>query len=138
MFKRIDHIALIVPDLEQAIALYEESFQVKFYMRERNEQGGYEVAAFEVGDGHVELLAPTRPSSVIAGFLDKRGPGIHHIALEVEDVEVSISEAKARGLRLTSEAPRPGTGNSRIVFVHPRSLLGTMVELVELPKDDPR
>jgi methylmalonyl-CoA/ethylmalonyl-CoA epimerase len=134
MFKRIDHIALVVPDLDQAITLYEESFQVKFYMRERNEEGGYEVAAFEVGDAHVELLAPTSPSSVIAGFLDKRGPGIHHIALEVEDIEASMNEAKARGLRLTSEVPRLGTGNSRIVFVHPKSLLGTMVELVELPE----
>ncbi|MFN8459844.1 MAG: methylmalonyl-CoA epimerase [Anaerolineae bacterium] len=133
MFKRIDHIALIVPDLDEAIALYQNSFQVEFYLRERNEEQGFEVAAFRVGDGHIELLAPTRPDSVIAGFLEKRGPGIHHVALEVDEIETRLDEVKAAGLRLINETPRRGTGNSRIAFIHPKSLGGAMLELVELP-----
>ena len=136
MFKRVDHVALVVPDLDQAIALYENSFQVEFYMRERNEEQGYEVAAFMVGDAHVELLSPTRPDSVIASFLQKRGGGIHHVALEVEDLDGSMDRVKASGLQLTGDAPRRGTGGSRIVFIHPRSLLGTMLEMVELAAEE--
>jgi methylmalonyl-CoA/ethylmalonyl-CoA epimerase len=134
MFKRIDHVALVVPDLNEAIALYQDSFQVEFYMRESNEEQGYEIAAFRVGDGHVELLSPTSSDSVIAGFLQKRGPGIHHIALEVDGLDERVGEVKTSGLHLIDETPRRGTGGSRIVFVHPKSLLGTMIELVELPE----
>lgn len=137
MFKRIDHVALLVPNLDEAIALYQHSFQVEFYLRERNEEQGFEVAAFRVGDGHIELLAPTRPDSVIAGFLEKRGPGIHHVALEVDTIEERVEEVKTAGLRLTNETPRRGTGDSRIAFIHPKSLGGAMLELVELSKEEP-
>ena len=134
MFKRIDHIALIVPDLDEAIGLYRDSFRAEFYMREANAEQGFEVAAFRVGDGHIELLSPTRSDSVISGFLRKHGPGIHHIAIEVDDLDSRLEEVKACGLVLTNDRPRRGTGDSRIVFVHPKSLLGTMIELVELPE----
>jgi methylmalonyl-CoA/ethylmalonyl-CoA epimerase len=134
MFRRIDHIALVVPDLDKAIALYQTSFQAEFYMRETNEEQGYEVAAFMVGDAHIELLSPTGPDSVIASFLQKRGGGIHHIALEVDNLDDVVEEIKTDGLQLASKTPRRGTGGSRIMFIHPKSLLGTMIEMVEFPK----
>jgi methylmalonyl-CoA/ethylmalonyl-CoA epimerase len=133
MFKRIDHVALLVADLDEAMTLYSARFGVAFTFRERNDEGGFEVAGFEVGDAHVELLAPTRPDSVISGALEKRGPGIHHIGLEVEDLDARLAELQASGVRLTSESPRRGTGGSRIIFLHPKGLLGSMLELVELP-----
>jgi len=136
MFKRIDHVALAVADLGEAMELYRRSFQVEFTIRERNEEQGFEVAAFEVGDQHVELLSPTRADSVIAAFLQKRGPGIHHIALEVEHLEECAERATATGLRLTSSMARRGTAGTRIHFIHPKSLLGALVELVELPRKD--
>ena len=135
MFKRIDHVALVVPDLDQAVDLYRESFGLEPVFRDRSEEQGFEVVGFQVGEAHIELLAPTRSDSVIAGFLEKRGPGLHHIGLEVEDLERCLDEIRAKGLRLTSETPRRGTGGSRIAFIHPKSLLGTMLELVEPPEE---
>jgi methylmalonyl-CoA/ethylmalonyl-CoA epimerase len=134
VFKRIDHIALVVPDIDEAMSLYEDAFQVEFYLRDYNEEQGFEVAAFAVGDGHIELLSPTGPHSVIGGFLEKCGPGIHHFALEVERIEDCMRQVRSRGLQLTTETPRRGSGDSRIAFIHPKSLLGTMVELVAFPE----
>jgi len=138
MFKRIDHVALVVSDLDEAIELYQRTFQVEFTIRERNEEQGFEVATFEVGDQHIELLLPTRPDSVIAGFLEKRGPDLHHLALEVEHLSQIADQLKASGLHMTSNTPRLGTGGSRIHFIHPKSLFGALVELVELPRKDQR
>jgi methylmalonyl-CoA/ethylmalonyl-CoA epimerase len=132
MFKRVDHVALVVADLDEAMALYQEVFGVEFYIRESNEEQGFQVAAFAVGDAHIELLSPTRPDSVIAGFLEKHKPGLHHIALEVDNLDERLAQLRAAGVRLVNETPRRGTGGSRIAFVHPKSLLGTMLELVEL------
>jgi methylmalonyl-CoA/ethylmalonyl-CoA epimerase len=134
MFHRIDHVALVVADLDEAIGVYREDLQADFYLRGRNEEQGFEVAAFRVGDAHIELLAPTRPDSVLAGFVQKHGPGLHHVALEVQDLDRCLEGIRSRGLQLTSNTPRRGTGDSRIAFVHPKSLFGTMLELVELPK----
>jgi methylmalonyl-CoA/ethylmalonyl-CoA epimerase len=131
MFKRIDHVALLVENLDEAIALYRDRLGVDFYLREQNQGQGFEVAAFRVGDAHIELLCPTTPDSVIGGLLQKRGPGVHHIALEVEDLDERMQEVSDAGLRLTSETPARGTGGSRIAFIHPRSLMGVMLELVE-------
>jgi methylmalonyl-CoA epimerase len=133
--KAIDHIALVVNDMDEAIALYEEALQARFYLRETNEEQGFEVAAFAVGEAHIELLSPTTPDSVIGRFLRKRGPGIHHIAVEVEEIAEHVRRLRGQGLRLTSDTIQRGTGGSRIAFIHPKSLLGTLVELVELPGD---
>jgi methylmalonyl-CoA/ethylmalonyl-CoA epimerase len=137
MLRRIDHIALLVPDLEQAMALYREHFGVTFNGRERNEEQGFEVASFAAGDGHIELLAPVRPDSFLAAALQKRGPGIHHIAFEVEDLDECFAEGDLSGLRFTRDRAQRGTGGSRIAFVHPKSLLGVLLELVDLPKNTP-
>lgn len=135
MFKRIDHVALVVPDLDQALELYRETFGLEPTFREHNEEQGIEEAGFVVGDAHVDLLSSIRPDSVIAGFLLKRGPGLHHIGLEVEDLDACLEQVRERGLRLTGNEPRQGTGGSRIAFIHPKNLLGTMLELVERPED---
>jgi methylmalonyl-CoA/ethylmalonyl-CoA epimerase len=131
MFRQIDHVALVVANLDEAVELYQRQFGVECYLRERNEEQGFEVAAFAVGDGHIELLAPTRPDSVIASFLEKRGPGLHHVALQVDNIDQRLAEMEAGGLRLIDHSPRRGTGESRIAFIHPKSTLGTMLELVE-------
>jgi methylmalonyl-CoA/ethylmalonyl-CoA epimerase len=135
MFKRIDHVALVVPDLDQAVNLYRETFGLEPAFRDRNEEQGFEEVGFQVGDAHIDLLASIRSDSVIAGFLQKRGPGLHHIGLEVEDLDACLEQVRAKDLRLTGNDPRQGTGGSRIAFVHPKSLLGTMLELVERPED---
>jgi methylmalonyl-CoA/ethylmalonyl-CoA epimerase len=134
MLKRIDHVAIAVDDLEEAISLYRPILGRDFYLREVNEEEGFEVAAVKVGHAHIEFLSSTRPDSVIAGFLQKRGGGIHHIAFEVDNLIEAVNEITASGLQLVSETPRRGTGGSQILFIHPKSALGTMIELVELPK----
>jgi len=129
-------VAVVVTDLGEAIQQYREALQADFHLRERNEEQGFEVAAFRVGDGHVELLSPFRSDSVISAFLEKHGPGLHHVALEVRNLDQCLEALQAKGLRLTGSAPGRGTGGSRIVFVHPKSLFGTLLELVELPDED--
>lgn len=133
MFKRIDHVAILVPNMEEAIQLYTQSFGVDFDLFEKNEEGGFEVASFKVGDASIELLSPTRSDSVISGMLEKHGPGIHHIGLEVKNIKKSKEMINKIGLRLTSEEPKKGSRNSKVIFIHPKSLFGTMLEIVELP-----
>jgi methylmalonyl-CoA/ethylmalonyl-CoA epimerase len=135
MFTGIDHVAVLVPDMDEAIQLYCRCFRVEFSLRERNEEQGFEVAVFKVGKASFELLSPTRPDSVIAGMLKKRGPGIHHIGLEVDDVKDSMSALKESGLQFTSKEPKGGSEYSLISFIHPKSLFGTMLELVEHPEN---
>jgi methylmalonyl-CoA/ethylmalonyl-CoA epimerase len=134
MFLKIDHVAVLVWELNEAIQTYESYFDVKISSRVVNEVEGFEVASFAVGDAHFELLSPIRSDSTISGILNKRGPGIHHIAVEVEDVAQSMQELSWKGVKLTSNTPKHGSGETLISFVHPKSLFGTMLELVELPK----
>jgi len=134
MLKRVDHVALAVHDLEEAISLYRPIFGEDYYFREVNEEQGFEVAAFRVGHGHIEFLSPTRADSVIASFLNKQGGGIHHIAFEVESLIEAVEAITATRLSLVSDTPRRGTDGSQIIFIHPKSAMGAMIELVEFPK----
>lgn len=133
MFTRINHIAVIVPNMDEAILYYCDYFGVNVYIREENETEGFEVAAFRIGDASFELLCPLRPDSVISNALEKRGPGIHHVGLEVSSVKESMDALLQKGVRFTSENPKKGSEGSVINFIHPKSLFGTMLELVELP-----
>jgi len=135
MLKDINHIALVVPDLDQAISLYRDCFGVDFYFRETNQEQGFEVAGFKLGDAHIELLAPKRHDSLIKRFLEKRGPGIHHIAFAVYQLDKSLEKLREKGLRMTTDEPVLGTGRTRIAFIHPKDMLGTLIELVENPED---
>ena len=136
LLKRIDHVALVVPDLDEAIALYARHFGVAFDWRVHNEEAGFGVAAFYLGDFHIELLCPTRADSDISKFLEKRGSGIHHIAFEVEDIQKSVSKLRIEGLSPINDTPRMGTGGSRIIFLHPKAFMGAMIELIELPPQE--
>jgi methylmalonyl-CoA epimerase len=133
MLEQIDHVALAVEDLEEAIELYRSIFEMELVHRERVEASGFEMAAFRVGESTLELLAPISQDSVVGRFLSKRGPGVHHIAFRVQDAQDCSRRLQERGLDLVDQEPRRGTTGSSIVFVHPRSTLRALVELVELP-----
>jgi methylmalonyl-CoA/ethylmalonyl-CoA epimerase len=134
----IDHVAIAVPDLEAAIAQYGATLGVRVAHRERIEEQGVSEALLEVGGSFVQLLQPLGPETPVGKFLAKRGPGLHHVAYRVPDVAAAIAAMKARGARLIDEAPRNGSRGTRIAFVHPASMGGVLVELVEVPRAAPR
>ncbi|WP_328461803.1 methylmalonyl-CoA epimerase [Actinoplanes sp. NBC_00393] len=131
---RIDHVGIAVPDLDAAIRFYAENFGLRCVHEETNEEQGVREAMLAVGDGtgpRLQLLAPLRPDSAIAKFLDRSGPGLQQLAYTVADVQVAADQLRARGLRLLYDQPRRGTAGSRINFVHPKDAGGVLVELVE-------
>lgn len=133
MFLRVDHVGIAVPDLDEAIAWYAATFELASVHEEVNEEQGVREAMLAVGDGstRIQLLAPLRPDSAIAAFLDRRGPGIQQIAYTVADVEAVADELRGKGLRLLYDSPRRGTAGSRVNFVHPKDAGGVLVELVQ-------
>jgi methylmalonyl-CoA/ethylmalonyl-CoA epimerase len=131
--RKIDHVGIAVPDLDAAIAFYRDTFGIVSVHEEVNEEQGVREAMLTVGDGEtqLQLLAPLGPTSTIAKFLDRSGPGIQQLAYTVDDVEAVSAELRAKGLRLLYDRPRPGTAGSRVNFVHPKDAGGVLVELVE-------
>jgi methylmalonyl-CoA/ethylmalonyl-CoA epimerase len=132
---RIDHVGVAVYDLDEAIAFYGRVFGMRCVHVEVNEEQGVREAMLSVGPtpagGCVQLLAPLTPDSTIAKFLDRNGPGVQQVAYTVADVEATSAALRGRGMRLLYDAPRRGTANSRINFVHPKDAGGVLVELVE-------
>jgi methylmalonyl-CoA/ethylmalonyl-CoA epimerase len=135
---RIDHVGVAVPDLDDAIAFYERTFGMRCVHVEENADQGVREAMLSVGPspegGCVQLLAPLSPSSTIAKFLDRNGPGVQQVAYTVADVDKTSAQLRARGVRLLYDTARRGTSNSRINFVHPKDAGGVLVELVEPAK----
>ena len=133
MFTRIDHVGVAVPDLDAAIAFYDSTFGLRSVHVETNDQQGIREAMLAVGDGstRIQLLYPVSAESAVARFLDRNGPGLHHIAYRVDDIAAASAQLAASGLRLLYDAPRRGTAGSLINFVHPKDALGVLVELVE-------
>jgi methylmalonyl-CoA epimerase len=131
MFKRIDHIGVAVEDLDSAIKLYERSFEMELVHRETVESQGVEAVLLDVGEGHIELLAPLGPDTPVGKFLAKKGPGIHHVAYSVEDIDTALEKAKALGLKLIDESPRTGIRGSRVAFVHPAATGSVLTEIVQ-------
>jgi methylmalonyl-CoA epimerase len=131
VFGRIDHIGVAVDDLDEAIALYEGSFGMPAAHRETVEDFGVEAVLLDVGDGHVELLRPLSPDSGVGRFLDRNGPGMHHVAYATDDIDSALAQVREAGLRLIDEEPRRGIRNSRVAFLHPKSTGGVLTELVE-------
>jgi methylmalonyl-CoA/ethylmalonyl-CoA epimerase len=133
MFLRVDHVGIAVPDLDAAIAWYGATFGLASVHEEVNEEQGVREAMLAVGDGstRIQLLAPLRPDSAIAAFLDRRGPGIQQIAYTVADVEAVAGELRGKGLRLLYDSPKRGTAGSKVNFVHPKDAGGVLVELVQ-------
>lgn len=133
--RRIDHIGIAVPDLDEAITFYQRVFGMRCVHIETNEEQGVREAMLAVGPtaagGCVQLLAPLSPTSTIARFLDRQGPGVQQVAYTVADIDLACARLRERGLRLLYEQPKRGTANSRINFVHPKDAGGVLVELVE-------
>ncbi len=133
LFTHIDHVGIAVPDLDAAIAFYEEKYGMTMAHRETNEEQGVSEAMMAVGDSTscIQLLAPLNESSTIAKFLDKGGPGIQQMAYRVEDIDAACEQLRSRGLRLLYPEPKRGTAGSRINFIHPKDAGGVLVELVQ-------
>jgi methylmalonyl-CoA/ethylmalonyl-CoA epimerase len=131
VFGRIDHIGVAVDDLDRAIELYRDRLGMPLQHRETVEQFEVEAALLGIGEGHVELLHPTSAESAVGRFLERDGPGLHHVAYQTEDIEAALEAVRSAGLRLIDERPRAGIRDSRVAFVHPRSTGGVLTELVE-------
>ena len=131
VFGRIDHIGVAVEDIDAAIALYRDSFGMELAHRETVESQGVEAVLLDVGDGHVELLAPLGPDTPVGSFMAKNGAGLHHVAYAVEDIAAALEKIAAAGLRLIDSEPRVGIRDSRVAFLHPRSTGGVLTEIVE-------
>jgi methylmalonyl-CoA/ethylmalonyl-CoA epimerase len=133
LFTAIDHVGMAVPDLDEAIAFYRDTLGMRLAHQEVNEEQGVREAMMAVGDSgsHVQLLAPIDETSTIAKFIGRNGPGCQQVAYRVEDVEQVSAVLRERGLRLLYDAPRRGTSDSRINFVHPKDAGGVLVELVQ-------
>ncbi len=127
----IDHIGIATPDLETGSAAYRAIGLRALLPDEDVVSQGVRVRAFRAGESLIELLMPTRPDSPIAAFLEKRGPGLHHMALRVENLEAEISRLQAQGAPFIDPKPRLGRAGTRVVFLHPRWAGGVLVELVE-------
>ena len=135
MFGRIDHIGVAVEDLDAAIALYEQGFEMRLAHRETVESQGVEAVLLDVGEGHVELLAPLGPDTAVGKFLARKGPGLHHVAYAVEDIDLALEQIRKAGLELIDQEPRQGIRGSRVAFLHPRSTGSVLTEIVE-PADE--
>ena len=128
---RIDQIAIAVADLDAALDLFRRAFGLEAASRERVESDGVEEAMLDVGGVWIQLIAPTRPDSPVDRFLQRRGPGLHHLGLAVRSVDAALDHLRDEGVELIDEAPRPGGGGHTVAFVHPRGTGGVLVELVE-------
>jgi methylmalonyl-CoA/ethylmalonyl-CoA epimerase len=134
MFARVDHIGVAVEDLDAAIALHVEAYGMAVAHREVVEEQGVEAVLLDVGENHVELLRPLSSETPVGRFLSKRGPGLHHVAYQVTDVQATLDTLRDSGLRLIDQAPRTGIRGSRVAFLHPDSSGGVLTEIVQPPK----
>ncbi len=131
--KKIDHIALVVEDIEDALAFWRDSLGLELERQETVPRENSAIAFLPLGDGEIELVQPTTDDSGIAKYLQKRGPGMHHICLEVDDIAGMLEHLKARGVQLIHEQPVVGENGKKYAFIHPKSAFGVLVELYELP-----
>jgi methylmalonyl-CoA epimerase len=131
MLSTIDHVGVAVEDIDTALGLYRDSLGMPLVHRETVSEQGVEAALLDVGDGHVELLEPLGADTAVGKFLQKRGPGLHHVAYRVDDVDAELGRLAAAGIKLIDEQPRTGIRGSRVAFVHPSSTGGVLTEIVE-------
>jgi methylmalonyl-CoA/ethylmalonyl-CoA epimerase len=135
VFSRIDHIGVAVEEIEPAIALYRDTLELDVAHREVVEEQGVEAVLLDVGENHVELLAPLHADTPVGKFLARQGPGLHHVAYQVTDIDAALERCREAGLRMIDEQPRTGIRNSRVAFVHPRSTGGVLTEIVQPAED---
>ncbi|MDQ2944223.1 MAG: methylmalonyl-CoA epimerase [Candidatus Dormibacteraeota bacterium] len=128
---RIHHIGVAVADLDESIRLYQSGLGAQIVHRATNEKEGLEAAFLRVGDGEIELMSALRDDSPVGKFVGKRGPGLHHVAYAVTDLDQALADARDAGLELIDQEPRVGMHGTRIAFLHPKSVGGVLTELVE-------
>ncbi len=128
---KIDHIGIAVKSIEEARAFYEKGLGLQMTHTEEVQEQGVHVGFLPLGESELELLEPLNPESTVARFLEKRGEGIQHICIQVEDIEAALAKLAAQGFKLLDKAPRVGAGGKRIAFVHPQSAHGVLIELSE-------
>jgi methylmalonyl-CoA/ethylmalonyl-CoA epimerase len=134
MLGLIDHIGVATDDLDGAIALYEGSLAMPLSHRERVEEQGVEAVLLDVGDCHVELLSPLGPETPVGKFLERKGPGLHHVAYRVDDIGAELARLAGAGIELIDSEPRTGIRDSQVAFLHPRSTGGVLTEIVQPAK----
>jgi methylmalonyl-CoA/ethylmalonyl-CoA epimerase len=131
MFDGIDHLGIAVTELDGAVATYRECLGMSLVHREVIAEQGVEVALLETGEGHVELLAPLSADTTVGRFLAARGPGLHHVAYRVADIDAALEALSERKVELIDQRPRTGVRDSRIAFIHPRATGGVLTEIVQ-------
>jgi methylmalonyl-CoA/ethylmalonyl-CoA epimerase len=131
MLTRLDHIAIAVPDLEAAISRFAEDLGLELSGREDVEAAKTSTAFFPIEGTKIELVHPLRGQGPIAGYLEKRGGGLHHICFETDDIEADVARLKERGYRFLSDAPSPGAHGKMVIFIHPKSAGGVLIELAQ-------
>lgn len=127
----MSHIGIAVRDLPSAIRLYENLLGRRVHSLEKNPDEGHDIAFFELDTMSIELISPTKSDCAIARFLEKRGEGIHHIALRTDDIKKELARVESLGMKLVNKEPKAGSHNTRIAFLHPKDLRGVLVELVQ-------
>jgi methylmalonyl-CoA epimerase len=135
MFGRIDHIGVAVADLDAAIELHTSTYGMELVHRETVEEQGVEAVLLDVGENHVELLRPLGPDTPVGKFLAKKGPGLHHVAYQVTDIEAVLASLRDSGVRLIDETPRTGIRSSRVAFLHPAATGAVLTEIVQPAED---
>jgi len=135
VFSRIDHIGVAVEQIEPALQLYRDSFELEVAHREVVQEQGVEAVLLDVGENHVELLAPLGPDTPVGKFLARQGPGLHHVAYQVADIDATLQALRRAGLQLIDQQPRAGIRGSRVAFMHPRATAGVLTEIVQPAAD---
>ena len=135
MLGAIDHVGVAVEDIDAALALYRDALGMPLVHRETVTEQGVDAALLDVGDGHVELLQPLGPETPVGKYLARRGPGLHHVAYRVADIDSALAALAGAGLRLIDERPRIGIRGSRVAFLHPASTGGVLTEIVQPAED---
>ena len=128
---KVDHIGIATTEIENALSLWRDALGLEVDSTEEVIEQGVRVTMLAVGESHIELLEPLNRDSPVGKFLEKRGPGIHHVAIRVNDIKAALSQLKAKGTRLIDETPRVGAGGCLVAFVHPGSVDGVLLELVQ-------
>jgi methylmalonyl-CoA/ethylmalonyl-CoA epimerase len=131
--KRIDHVAIVISDIETALAFWKDALGMDLSHIEDVPAEKSQVAFLPAGDSEIELVLPTSSDTGLARYLEKRGPGMHHICLEVDDLDAMLTQLKNKGIQLINEEPVYGSNGKKYAFIHPKSASGVMVELYELP-----
>ena len=131
LLTEIDHVAIVVRDLDAAIAWYADVFGALVVHREIVESDGVEEALVRVADSYVQLLTPTRDDSPVAKYLETKGEGLHHVAYRVANCAAALEAVKASGYQVIDQTPRPGSRSTTVAFIHPKASFGTLIELVQ-------